>query len=50
MEISSADTFPHYIPVGPNTGDVFVVKDLKKKKERTHLTRLIFCDSMISFS
>ena len=50
MEISSADTFPHYIPVGPNTGEVFVVKDLKKKKERTHLTRLIFCDSMISFS
>ena len=26
MEISSADTFPHYIPVGPNTGEVFIAK------------------------
>ena len=26
MEISSADTFPHYIPIGPNTGEVFIAK------------------------
>ena len=38
MEISSADTFPHYIPVGPNTGEVFVVKDLKKNVKKNART------------
>ena len=32
MEISSADTFPHYIPVGPNTGEVFIAKIWRRKK------------------
>ena len=38
VEIGRTDTFPYYIPVCPNTANVFVVKELKKRKCEKSLT------------
>ena len=36
VEIGRTNTFPHDIPVGSNTANFFVVKDLKKESVKNH--------------
>ena len=53
MEISCADTLSHYVPVGSNTRKNTYeerAKVLVEAELSFYLTRLIFCDSMISFN